>query len=61
MILVVGALHMKPLDQTTLSAVSHKESALDFECALCWALSSDNEEVRKAIESSSEKDEKKKF
>jgi hypothetical protein len=47
MILVVGALHMKPLDQMTLSVVSHKESALDFECALCWALSSDNEEVRK--------------
>jgi hypothetical protein len=52
---------MKPLDETTLSAVSHKESVMDFECALCLALSSSNEAVRHAIESSSEKDEKKHY
>jgi hypothetical protein len=50
---------MEPLDQITLSNVSKKESVMDFECALCLALSSDNEAVRAAIESSSEKDERK--
>lgn len=47
---------MKPLDEQTLSLVQHKESQLDFEAALWLALSSDNEETRRAIESSNEKD-----
>jgi hypothetical protein len=49
---------MEPLDQAAFSTVTKKESVMDFECALCLALSSDNEAVRAAIESSNEKDEK---